>query len=392
MPESGRAPDVEGLLEGLRDESWSRRADALREATARLSGREVERDVELRFATPIIEAAKDEKWEVRKAAALALAEFRHLDGDVVQQTLDALVKDPNRWVSQAAGRASRHVRARADQAKEWPLTGDTGDPTLQHIASRIREIGLRSLTPARIYDLAIEIGEHFYRDLAADTAHEIKTLLTPFEGYLVELRRHLAEQSQADATAEHYLDTALARLQQLQLMVDNLHVYSSPTTEANFAPVDLGRVVRDAIGIGAERGMSDVKGSTVKQRIHVPDGLMIEALQERLVRAVANLVANAYQAMPEGGTLEVRAKLIGAGSVELSVSDTGHGMSSEEIDQAMERFGTTRRDEGGTGLGLPIAQRIIEHDHGGDLSIESDPGEGTKIVIVLPVRREADEE
>lgn len=215
--------------------------------------------------------------------------------------------------------------------------------------------------------------------------------MTPFEGYLVELRRHLAEQEPADAAADHYLATALARLQQLQLMVENLHVYSSQT-EATFAPVDLARVVQDAVALGLERATSDGDASAIEQRVDVPAGLIIETLQERLVRAVANLIANAHQAMPEGGTLGIRAKLVGAEFVELTVSDTEHGMSANQIEQAMERFGTTRRDEGGTGLGLPIAERIIERDHGGELSIESTPGAGTKVVIVLPVRRDAEKE
>ena len=132
--------------------------------------------------------------------------------------------------------------------------------------------------------------------------------------------------------------------------------------------------------------------SSISQKIQVPEGLTIDGLQDRLVRALTNLVANACQAMPEGGTLEVRATRLGTESVELTVSDTGHGMTSEEIEDAMERFRTTRRKDGGTGLGLPIAERIIQDDHGGDLSIESTPGRGTRVVVVLPVHHEAHEE
>lgn len=392
MPESARASDVDHLLEKLRSESWSHRAEALREATGRLAEGGFAQNLEDRLAPAIIAAAKDDKWEVRKAAALALAEFRHFNDDAVRQALDTLSQDSNRFVSQAAARASRRLRSRADEAKGWPLTGDASDPLLQHIVAQIREIGLQSMTPAMLYDLAKESSESSYRVLAAETAHEIKTLLTPFEGYLTELRDHLDGRGHADPTATRYLDSTFSRLQQIQTMVDNLHAYSSSVKGESFTPVDLARVVRDAVAIGVDRASTSADVSSIAQKIQVPEGLTIDGLQGRLVRAFANLVANACQAMPEGGVLDVRATRLSTESVELTVSDTGHGMTSEEIEDAMERFRTTRRKEGGTGLGLPIAERIIQDDHGGDLSIESTPGRGTRVVVVLPVHHEAHEE
>ena len=372
------AYDLEQILAGLTSPSWTRKAEALRTATAGLSGGELAREAQVRLAPTIIETTRNPKWEVRKAAALALAE---LEGDAAHQALHDLAADANRWVSEAATRALRRMRTRGQRPKKWPLTEDTEDPTLRHIAARIRQIGLRSLTPALIYDLAMEIGEHAYRQLAADTAHEIRTLLTPFEGYLAELGRHLIARGATDATSDRYLATALARLKQIQLLIDDLQVYSSPG-ESDFAPVDLAAVVRDAVTIGCARGRAEVR-----REIDVPQGLVLDALPDRLVRAIANLVANACQAMPEGGTLTVRARLAGDDRVELTVGDTGHGMSPEMIEQARERFRSTRRDEGGTGLGLPIAERIVVHDHRGELAIESAPGQGTTVTIVLPLAR-----
>jgi signal transduction histidine kinase len=125
--------------------------------------------------------------------------------------------------------------------------------------------------------------------------------------------------------------------------------------------------------------------------IDAPPGLVIDALRERLVRAIANLVANACQAMAQGGTLTVRARRADAETIAIEIRDTGRGMSPEQIDEARLRFRSTRRDEGGTGLGIPIAERIIEHDHGGELSFESVVGEGTTVTLTLPVRRSMDE-
>jgi signal transduction histidine kinase len=377
------AYDVDALLEGLADPSWPRKAEALRSATAGLTGGQLDREAEARLAPALVAAAHDAKWEVRKAAALALAELRDR-GDAAQRTLDELAGDSNRWVSQAAARAIRHLRSRSERAREWALTEETADPILAIIVARIREIGLRSMTPARIYDLAMQIAEHSYRELAADTAHEIRTLLTPLEGYLAELGRHLGARKVADATSERYLANTLERLQQLKLLVDDLHVYSSPGG-LDFAPVDLAAVVCDAVALGSEGAGAD--GRIVRQEIDVPPGMIIDALTQRLVRAVANLVANAWQAMPEGGTLSVRARRAGDDRVELVVADTGHGMSAEALAHARERFRSTRRDQGGTGLGLPIVERIVVHDHGGELAITSTPGEGTTVTLLLPVTR-----
>jgi signal transduction histidine kinase len=390
MPGGASAEGIEGILDGLGDSSWTRKEEALRTATARFAAGDLDEAAEARLARPIIEAAKDAKWEVRKAVALALGECRHFDSKSVQHVLRGLAGDSNRWVSQAADRAIRRLRSREQRAREWALTGDTQDPTLQHIATRIREIGLRSMTPARIYDLAMEIGEQAYRELAADTAHEIRTLLTPFEGWLAELRRNLAARGASDDTSERYLDAALGRLRQIQLVTENLRAYSSPS-DADFGPVDVAALVQDAVATGSEPAVQGSTSPTIGRVIEVPQGLIIDGVRERLRQAIANLVANACQAMPDGGTLTVRARPVGGDHVELTVADTGHGMSPEMIEQARVRFRTTRRDEGGTGLGLPIAERIVGHDHRGELSIDSTVGKGTTVTIVLPVRHRSDE-
>jgi signal transduction histidine kinase len=380
------AAGLEEILDELREPSWDRRVEALRTATARLASGELVRDQETRLMTSVVEAAKDQKWEVRKAAATALAECRHGDA-TLEDRLDELARDANRWVSQAADRAIRRLRLRVQHAKDWTPTGETQDPTLQYIAAKIRDIGLRSMTPALIYNLAMEISEQSYRELAADTAHEIRTLLTPLEGYLAELRRHLVAQGHADEVAQHHLLAALGRLQQIQVLTEGLRTYSMPS-ERNFAPVELATLVRDAVSIGCDQ--LDPQRLGVVCVVEVPDGLVVDALRERLTRAIANVITNACQAMPEGGRLTVKAHSVDSDLVEITVADSGHGMSPEAIEQARLRFRTTRRDQGGTGLGLPIAERIVVHDHGGELHLDSAVGQGTTVTITLPMRCKSD--
>lgn len=382
------ATSIEEIFDDLSDASWTRRVAGLQMVTARLAGGKLGPDHETRLMAALCELAQDPKWEVRKAVTMALAEVPGPEARV-HAVLGELARDANRWVSHAAGRALRRARERSSRDTLWTLTAPVQDPILQHIAKRIREIGLRSMTPALIYDIAMEISERAYRELAADTAHEIRTLLTPFEGYLVGLRRHLAAQGHVDDRAEHYLTAALGRLQQIQAFTEDLCTYSSAAA-TGFVVVSVADVVNDAVNISFDHMADRSELPAIVREIEVSPGLVIEAMRERLTRAVANVVTNAVQAMPAGGKLSITARRASR-DVELEIADTGCGMSPEVVEQARLRFRTTRRDQGGTGLGLPIAERIVVGDHGGELIIDSLVGKGTTVTIRLPARQRSGE-
>jgi signal transduction histidine kinase len=97
--------------------------------------------------------------------------------------------------------------------------------------------------------------------------------------------------------------------------------------------------------------------------------------------ALLNLVLNAEQAMPDGGQLVVRTSATGDG-VALDLIDTGCGMDEDTRLRIFDAFFSTKR--GGSGLGLPTARKIIE-GHGGQISLQSEPGRGTQFTIKLPV-------
>jgi signal transduction histidine kinase len=95
-----------------------------------------------------------------------------------------------------------------------------------------------------------------------------------------------------------------------------------------------------------------------------------------------NLATNAIEAMPPGGTLVVRSRTGEGGQVIVEFIDNGPGIASEDLARVGQPFFTTKR--GGTGLGVAIAQRIVER-HGGALVFESAPGRGTTVRVSLPV-------
>jgi two-component system NtrC family sensor kinase len=105
----------------------------------------------------------------------------------------------------------------------------------------------------------------------------------------------------------------------------------------------------------------------------------VQADPEQMTRVLRNLILNAIDAMPEGGTLTVRTMAI-EGGVRLEVSDTGQGLTPEESRRLFTPYYTTKTH--GTGLGLAIVQSVVS-DHRGRVSVESAPGKGTTFRIEL---------
>jgi len=122
------------------------------------------------------------------------------------------------------------------------------------------------------------------------------------------------------------------------------------------------------------------------EREYTPDSYVFEADCDLLYRAIVNLLANASQAMPEGGILRIRTALLNSKSgppqIELRLRDTGQGIPEDLRKKIFNPFFTTR--EKGTGLGLAIVQSIID-SHNGDIELESQEGKGTTIIIRLPL-------
>jgi signal transduction histidine kinase len=113
----------------------------------------------------------------------------------------------------------------------------------------------------------------------------------------------------------------------------------------------------------------------------------IQADTQQLRQVFLNLLTNASDAMPDGGTLTVRAKQqaleTGAPAVVIEFSDSGVGVEPADLPKLWEPFFTTKPEGKGTGLGLPICRRTVEEHHG-TIEIDSLPGKGTTVRIILP--------
>jgi signal transduction histidine kinase len=119
----------------------------------------------------------------------------------------------------------------------------------------------------------------------------------------------------------------------------------------------------------------------VRLEREVAEGLpAVSVDRDQMLQVLLNLVRNATEAMPRGGTLRLSARREGA-EVLVSVSDTGPGIPPQDLPRVFEPYFTTKA--GGTGLGLAIAERIVS-EHGGRIEAASSPGQGATFTVRLP--------
>ncbi len=152
----------------------------------------------------------------------------------------------------------------------------------------------------------------------------------------------------------------------------------------DFQPEPVG--LRDLIESTFQLVRSQMPAS-IERQVHVPDGLpLIEVDKRRLQQAFLNIILNAIDAMPQGGTLRLEAALTERGDkVQIDISDTGRGISPEQLPKVFDPFFTTKDVGHGTGLGLSVTYGIIQL-HGGTIVPWSRPGQGTSFRIILPIK------
>jgi two-component system sensor histidine kinase HydH len=222
--------------------------------------------------------------------------------------------------------------------------------------------------------------------VAGGLAHEIKNPLSTMAINLALLQEEWERISSAVDSGEQgpAVGRSLRRIRTLQAEVGRLDnildefLTFARGSRVNRKPEDLSRIVRDLL----EFVEPENESQGIRQHADLVHGLpMVLADESQLKQAVLNLLVNARQAMEDGGELIVRAERIG-NDVHLSITDTGCGMSGEELEKCFDVFWSTKPR--GTGLGLASTRRIIE-EHGGSMTGVSELGRGTSFTIILPL-------
>jgi two-component system, NtrC family, nitrogen regulation sensor histidine kinase NtrY len=219
-----------------------------------------------------------------------------------------------------------------------------------------------------------------WRELARRLAHELKNPLFPLQLTVENLAR-AREQSpeQFDEIFRESAATLLAEIANLKTIISRFSEFSR-MPQPKFQPVRLNEVVESAARL-FQAQLSAPERAVIECKLELAESLpAIAADPELLHRALSNLVLNAMDAMPAGGTLTLRARGEGDWAV-VEVADTGTGLTPEECERLFTPYYTSKAH--GTGLGLAIVQSVVS-DHGGRISVRSDAGRGTTFVIELP--------
>jgi two-component system NtrC family sensor kinase len=257
------------------------------------------------------------------------------------------------------------------------FSGELGklEQTFNFMASALKErdLEMKEHTQRQIFqsEKLASIGR-----LAAGVAHQLNNPLTGVLTY----SSLLLQERDADDPEREDLQIIVDETMRCREIVKNLLGFSKQNEPTKIA-ADVNGIIQNALSLA--QNQSKIQNVEVKTTFHkhLPE-LTLDATQ--IQEAILNIVLNAIDAMPEGGTLYVTTRLLEKGQiVELRFTDTGHGIEPRYLGKVFEPFFSTKGEKG-TGLGLAVAYGVVEN-HRGTIRMESTAGKGTTCIIELPV-------
>jgi GAF domain-containing protein/CheY-like chemotaxis protein/anti-sigma regulatory factor (Ser/Thr protein kinase) len=215
-------------------------------------------------------------------------------------------------------------------------------------------------------------------ELAAGAAHHLNNLMAVVLG-----RTQLLLMRNLDAATTRSLKRIEHATMDAADTVRRIQGFSGSVKSGDATPVDLNVLIQEVIDFTRPRCLQEMNGRAVRYEVQAQLGLVPEVSGQRaeIGEAITNLVLNAMDALPDGGRIVIATRAE-PGRAIVSVSDPGLGMAAEVRRRAFEPFFTTKGVKR-TGLGLAVAYGTVQ-SHGGQIAIESVPGEGTTVTFWLP--------
>jgi signal transduction histidine kinase len=211
--------------------------------------------------------------------------------------------------------------------------------------------------------------------VGSKVAHELKNPLAAVKG-LVQL---LGRSPTADARSLERLGVVEKEIARMEEILADYLSFARPLEELKTGEIDLGEVSSDVLAV------LEARAQTAGVRLSTTGAAHAFGDPRRIKEALLNLVANAVEATPEGGSVEITLSNSPCGGAKLRIKDTGRGMSPDVLEKIGRPFFTTRAE--GVGLGVTLARNAFLQ-HGGDLCYESTPGAGTTVTAFIPNRNQ----
>jgi len=210
----------------------------------------------------------------------------------------------------------------------------------------------------------------------AEFAHELKNIVQRILTPMRSLSRRLSTEEKRNVSGP--MRDLRGGTKALKEFCENLR-WLSEGRELSFTRTDVRSVVDDAV--------SALPG-TEQRRVRVPSApsIPVDVVHERLVRAVTNIVRNGLEASPPGSVVIVDGFLVGEDEAVIRVTDQGPGIPEDQTAEIFQLGRTSKRNTGHHGVGLYMAQRIVEAEHGGEISVSTGPQGGAVFELMVPLR------
>jgi len=223
-------------------------------------------------------------------------------------------------------------------------------------------------------------------------AHDLNNLLSGLIGHIELLKQKVDRDDAHTAAIQPSIRTIEQTAEDGAALIEKLQRYIREDTQKHFERVDLAALIEDCITITQPYWYNEPRRQGIEIEVErslekVPD---VMGAPSELREVFVNLILNAVQAMPEGGTLRFDTYVEEGSTVCAEVEDTGIGMSDEVQQNIFEPLFTTKGEQG-TGMGLAASYGIVQ-EHEGDIDVASDPGEGTTFTLSFPPAADSEPE
>ncbi|MBU0705112.1 MAG: GAF domain-containing protein [Chloroflexi bacterium] len=324
----------------------------------------------------------DDDGSVRAVARLGDDELAEPETDALQQAMTDqepfLIEDgrmlvPIRYEDRTVGlldlRRNDNVPFQADHVQ---------------FAGQLAGHAAMAIENARLYE-QVQQANQAKTEFVSLVAHELRTPMTSIRGYAEMLLKGMF--GELPAQQEQFIQTICSNVKRMQVQVSDLQDVSrieSGRLLLEIQPTTLTGALEEAL----QSTQGQVEARSQQLTMEMPGDLpSISADPARLTQVLINLLSNAYKYTLEGGNIHVRAWLEN-GYVSCAVSDTGIGMSPDDLEKLFTKFFRSEdpavREMSGTGLGLCITKSLVELQ-GGEMEVESQVGEGTTFTFTIPV-------